>query len=116
METIKKYYKYVLGGILFVSILYLVVYLVTPKPKMSELDNYKLEQLDNKINLIVESQKKLKLQIDTYNKELTKIDLKIDKVKNQKIIVKEYYKEKSEKIDKMSKSQIDSLLHKRYNY
>jgi hypothetical protein len=51
-----------------------------------------------------------------YKKELTKIDSTIAKVRNQKITIKEYYKEKGEEIDKMTKSEIDSLLHKRYNY
>ncbi len=116
METIKKYYKYVLGGVLFIAVLYLVVYLATPKPQMSELDKYKLEQLNNEIHTLVESQKKLDSQIESYKQELTKIDSTIAKVRNQKTIVKEYYKEKGEEIDKMTKSQIDSLLHKRYNY
>ena len=69
METVKKYYKYVLGGILFIGVLYLVVYLATPKPEMSELDKYKLEQLNNEIHLLVESQKKLDSQIESYKKE-----------------------------------------------
>lgn len=116
METIKKYYKYVLGGVLFIAILYLVVYLATPKPEMSELDKYKLEQLNKEIHTLIESQKKLDSQIETYKIELSKIDSTIAKVKNQKITIKEYYKEKGEEIDKMTKSQIDSLLHKRYNY
>jgi len=116
MEFIKKYWKYVVGAILTIGVLYLIVYLATPKPEMSELDKYKLEQLNNEIHLLVESQKKLDSQIESYKKELTKIDSTIAKVRNQKITIKEYYKEKGEEIDKMTKSEIDSLLHKRYNY
>lgn len=116
METIKKYYKYVLGVILGIAVLYLIVYLATPKPKMSELDNYKLDQLNKEINTLIESQKNMDKQIESYKKELSKIDSTIAKVRNQKTIIKEYYKEKGEEIDKMTKSQIDSLFHKRYNY
>jgi septal ring factor EnvC (AmiA/AmiB activator) len=116
MEFIKKYWKYVVGVILTIGVLYLIIYLATPKPKMSELDKYKLEQLDKKINLIIENQKKLDKQIEGYKNELSQIDSTIAKVKNQKIIIKEYYKEQGEKITEMKPSEIDKLFHNRYKY
>jgi len=116
MELIKKYWKYVVGVILTIGVLYLIIYLATPKPEMSELDKYKLEQLDKDINLIIENQKKLDKQIEGYKNELSQIDSTIAKVKNQKIIVKEYYKEQGEKITEMKPSEIDKLFHDRYKY
>jgi len=116
MEFIKKYWKYVVGAILTICVLYLIVYLATPKPEMSELDKYKLEQLDKNINLIIENQKKLDKQIEGYKNELSQIDSTIAKVKNQKIVVKEYYKEQGEKITEMKPSEIDKLFHDRYKY
>jgi septal ring factor EnvC (AmiA/AmiB activator) len=116
MEFIKKYWKYVVGAILTIGVLYLIVYLATPKPEMSELDKYKLEQLDKDINLIIENQKKLDKQIEGYKNELSQIDSTIAKVKNQKIVVKEYYKEQGEKITEMKPSEIDKLFHDRYKY
>ena len=116
MELVKKYWKYVVGVILTIGVLYLIIYLATPKPKMSELDKYKLEQLDKNINLIIENQKKLDKQIEGYKNELSQIDSTIAKVKNQKIIVKEYYKEQGEKITEMKPSEIDKLFHDRYKY
>jgi hypothetical protein len=116
MELIKKYWKYVVGVILTIGVLYLIIYLATPKPEMSELDKYKLEQLDKNINLIIENQKKLDKQIEGYKNELSQIDSTIAKVKNQKIIVKEYYKEQGEKITEMKPSEIDKLFHDRYKY
>jgi len=116
MEFIKKYWKYVVGVILTIGVLYLIIYLATPKPEMSELDKYKLEQLDKNINLIIENQKKLDKQIEGYKNELSQIDSTIAKVKNQKIIVKEYYKEQGEKITEMKPSEIDKLFHDRYKY
>ena len=116
MEFIKKYWKYVVGVILTIGVLYLIIYLATPKPEMSELDKYKLEQLDKNINLIIENQKKLDKQIEGYKNELSQIDSTIAKVKNQKIIVKEYYKEQGEKITDMKPSEIDKLFHDRYKY
>ena len=116
MEFIKKYWKYVVGVILTIGVLYLIVYLATPKPEMSALDKYKLEQLDKDINLIIENQKKLDKQIEGYKNELSQIDSTIAKVKNQKIVVKEYYKEQGEKITEMKPSEIDKLFHDRYKY
>ena len=116
MELVKKYWKYVVGVILTISVLYLIIYLATPKPEMSELDKYKLEQLDKDINLIIENQKKLDKQIEGYKNELSHIDSTIATVKNQKIIVKEYYKEQGEKITEMKPSEIDKLFHDRYKY
>jgi chromosome segregation ATPase len=116
MEFIKKYWKYAVGVILTIGVLYLIVYLATPKPEMSELDKYKLEQLDKDINLIIENQKKLDKQIEGYKNELSHIDSTIATVKNQKTIIKEYYKEQGEKITEMKPSEIDKLFHDRYKY
>ena len=116
MEFIKKYWKYVVGVILTIGVLYLIIYLATPKPEMSELDKYKLEQLDKDINLIIENQKKLDKQIEGYKNELSHIDSTIATVKNQKTIIKEYYKEQGEKITEMKPSEIDKLFHDRYKY
>jgi septal ring factor EnvC (AmiA/AmiB activator) len=116
MEYIKKYYKYVVIGVVGLFVLYGVVYIATPKPGMSELDRYKIDQLNKEINLVIENQKKLDKQIEGYKKELTKIDSTIANVRNQKTIIKEYYKDKGEEIVGMNPSQIDSLFHKRYKY
>jgi len=116
MEYITKYWKYVVAIIIGVVLLYGIVYLATPKPEMSELDKYKLEQLDKDINLIIENQKKLDKQIEGYKKELSHIDSTIAKVQNQKTIIKEYYKEQGEKISDMKPSEIDKLFHDRYKY
>jgi peptidoglycan hydrolase CwlO-like protein len=116
MKLIKKYWKHFVGVVILVGLVVLMVNLFTSKPEMSEMDKYRLEQLDNDINKIIENQKKLDKQIEGYKKELLHIDSTISKVQNQKTIIKEYYKEKGEKIVGMKPTQIDSLFHKRYNY
>ena len=116
MEFIKKYWKLFVGVIGGLFVLYLIIFMLTPKPDMSELDKYKLEQLDKDINLLIENQKKLDKQIEGYKKELSHIDSSIRKVQNQKVIVKEYYKEQGEKISGMKPSEINKLFQERYNY
>jgi septal ring factor EnvC (AmiA/AmiB activator) len=116
IEYIKKYYLHAIGVVCLIGLVYLIVYLLTPEQDMSELDKYKLEQIDKDINLIIENQKKLDKQIEGYKNEISKIDSTISQVKNQKTIVREYYKDLGEKVDKMKKKEIDSFFHTRYNY
>jgi septal ring factor EnvC (AmiA/AmiB activator) len=116
IEYIKKYYLHAIGIVGLIGLVYLIVYLLTPEQDMSELDKYKLEQIDKDINLIIENQKKLDKQIEGYKDEISKIDSTISQVKNQKTIVREYYKDLGEKVDKMKKKEIDSFFHARYNY
>jgi len=116
----KEFLKTNLKDILIVGIglfvIYLLVYLFTPKPQMSELDKYKLEQLNKDIDLILKNQQQLDKTIEGYKSELTKIDSTIAQVRNQKTIIREYYKDKGEEISKMDVAQLDSLFHKRYKY
>ena len=109
-------YKTLLYILFGVGALYLMVLFFTPKTEMSELDKYKLNQLNKDIQDIKNNQIKLDSTINKYEKEISKIDSTIAKVRNQKTIVKEYYKEKGEEITGMKPSQIDSLFHKRYKY
>jgi hypothetical protein len=115
-EFLTANFKYILYVIVGVVGIYWLVYLFTPKPDMSELDKYKLDQLNKDISLIIENQAKLDKQIEEYKSELGKIDSTIAGVRNQKTIIKEYYTNLGEDISKMNPSQIDSFFRKRYNY
>lgn len=115
-NLILKNYKNILYVVVGIGLVYLMVLIFTPKPEMSELDKYKLDQLNKDINEIKNNQIKLDSTITRYEKEISKIDSTIAMVRNQKTIIKEYYKEKGEQINGMKPSQIDSLFHKRYNY
>jgi len=116
MEFLRKYYIHFLVGLGIVGLLYLLLYIFTPEPQQSELDKYKIEQLNKQIDKILENQKKLDLQIQEYKKEISKIDSTIADVQNQKVIVKEYYKDLGEEIKKMKRNEIDSFFYKRYKF
>lgn len=109
-------YKNLIYLLIGVGLVYVLVLLFTPKPEMSELDRYKLDQLNKDIEIIKNNQLKLDKTIKSYENEISKIDSTIATVRNQKTIVREYYKEKGEEITGMKPSQIDSLFHKRYKY
>jgi septal ring factor EnvC (AmiA/AmiB activator) len=117
MKTyIEKYWKYAVGVVLFFTILYLVVYLGTPKPKMSELDKYKIDQLNKKIEDLKNLQKSLNDSLNVYQQKIDKIDDKISNIKIEKKEINNFYTQKKEEIKSADKKQIDRLLRKRYNY
>ena len=99
-----------------VGLLYLIVYLVTPKPQMSELDKYKLEQIDKHIKQLKKMQENLNDSLNVYEKKINEIDFKISHIKVERKEVNNYYTQKKEDIKNADKRQIDSLLRKRYNF
>ena len=100
-------------GVIFV---YLLVRVFTPTKDMSELNKYKLEQIDKKIKDIEILQKNLNDSISSYQKQIKGIDDKISKIKIERKEINNYYTIKEEEIKKASKSKIDSLLRTRYNF
>ena len=116
MELIKKYWKHVVGVILSIGVLYGVIYLATPKPQMSELDKYKLEQLDQNIQKLQKLQQSLNDSLTAYQHKIDEIDDKIGKIKVERKEVNNFYTQKKEEIKNADKKQVDSLLRARYNF
>jgi peptidoglycan hydrolase CwlO-like protein len=100
-------------GVIFV---YLLVRVFTPTPDMSELNKYKLEQLDKHINEMKTLQKSLSDSIQVYQHKIDEIDDKISHIKVEKKEVNNFYTQKREEIKNADKKQIDSLLRSRYNF
>lgn len=100
-------------GVIFV---YLLVRVFTPTPDMSELNKYKLEQIDKHINEMKQLQKSLGDSIQAYEKKIDEIDNKISHIKVEKKEVNNFYTQKKEEIKNADKQQIDSLLRQRYNF
>jgi peptidoglycan hydrolase CwlO-like protein len=100
-------------GIIFV---YLLVRVFTPIPVHSELNQYKLQQIDEKIKNIEKLQKDLKDSIKIYRIQIKEIDGKISKIKIQRNEINNYYTIKEDEIKSADKRKIDSLFKKRYNF
>jgi predicted nucleic acid-binding Zn-ribbon protein len=83
---------------------------------MSELNKYKLEQIDKDINEVKILQKKLNDSIQVYQNKINKIDDKISQIKIEKKEINNFYIQKKEEIKNADKKQIDSLLRSRYNF
>ena len=100
-------------GVIFV---YLLVRVFTPVKDMSELNKYKLEQIDNRTKEIKKLQKDLRDSINLYQRKVSEIDGKISKIKIERTEINNYYTIKEQEIKNADKKKIDSLLRKRYNY
>lgn len=111
-----KNWKNIVLGVLGVIFIYLLVRVLTPTPDMTELNKYKLEQIDIHIKEMKDLQKSLNDSIQSYQDKIDKIDERISKIKVEKKEVNNYYTQKKEEIKNADKKQIDSLLRSRYNF
>ena len=91
MNYIKKYWKHFVAIILAIVLLYGIVYLATPKPQMSELDKYKLEQLDQNIQKLQKLQQSLNDSLNVYQKKIDQIDERIGNIKVERKEVNNLY-------------------------
>jgi peptidoglycan hydrolase CwlO-like protein len=115
-EFLIKNWKNIILGLLGIIFIYLLVRVFTPTPDMSELNKYKLEQIDKHINEMKELQKNLSDSIQVYQHKIDEIDDKISHIKVEKKEVNNFYTQKREEIKNADKKQIDSLLRSRYNF
>lgn len=109
-----KYYKEIIIFLICLFVLYWVIYFTTPKNKMPEVDKYKIELIDNKLDEITKSQKKLDSCINVLNKELIGLNKNISTIKKEKLIVKKVYDEKINRVDGLNDAQLDSFFTNRY--
>jgi peptidoglycan hydrolase CwlO-like protein len=115
-EFLIKNWKNIILGVLGIIFIYLLVRVFTPTPDMSEVNKYKLEQIDKHINEMKALQKSLGDSIQVYQHKIDKIDDKISHIKVEKKEVNNFYTQKREEIKNADKKQIDSLLRSRYNF
>jgi septal ring factor EnvC (AmiA/AmiB activator) len=115
-EFFIKYFREILMVVLITTVIFLLVRIFTPAPDKSELLKYKLEQLDQNINKMKQLQLQLNDSISSYKNEIKKIDENISKIKSEKTTINNFYEEKKEKIEGMSKKEIDSSFKQRYKY
>jgi peptidoglycan hydrolase CwlO-like protein len=100
-------------GVIFV---YLLIRVFTPIPVHSDLNKYKLEQIEIKLKNLEKLQKDIKDSIFLYRKKVEEIDQKISKIKIERNEINNYYTIKEKEIKNANKSKIDSLFRKRYNF
>ena len=113
---IKKNYKWILQLIFGVFVLYWLIFFLTPKIRMSEIEKSQMDSLNVLIKSIHNSQAKLDSSISEYGKEIDLVEDRIQKIKSERTIIKEIYHEEIGRVSNYSDSQLDSFFTKRYGY
>jgi hypothetical protein len=115
-EYVNKYGKtalYVIGGLI---VMYLMIYVFTPKQEIPLEYKHALDSLNRLSTDLLTKQKELEKVIGQHELELHSLDDKIGNIKEKTTIVREYYHEISGKAGKFTPTQVDSFFKARYNY
>jgi hypothetical protein len=113
---LNNYIEFILKLVISFFVLYWFLYFLTPKTKLSEEDKEKIEVLDKKIDEILKTQKKLDSIIINYESNIDSVNVKISKIKQQKLIIREIYHEEINRVAQYNDAAIDSFLTSRYGY
>lgn len=116
IEANQKLVKYVCITLLGLFIMYYMILLFTPKPQMpTDLKN-QIDSLTNVNKILIERQKQTDSLIKIYETKIESVDAKIDNIKEKTTIIREYYHEVGQKVDKYTPTQVDSFFKARYKY
>lgn len=116
LDFIHKNYKWILQIIFGVFVLYWLIFFLTPKIRMSEIEKSQMDSLNVLIKSIHNSQAKLDSSISEYGKEIDLVEDRIQKIKSEKTIIKEIYHEEIDRVSSYNDRQLDSFFTKRYGY
>lgn len=115
-EFLIKNYKEILLIIFSCTIVFILTKLYSQTTDNSKLVKYKLEQLDTKILELNKRQIELDKLIQTYRKDISKIDSTISNIRVEKKTINNFYDKKSNMIKTANAKQVDSLFKDRYKY
>ena len=90
------------------------------KPSAStKIDNSYKKDIDSLTKVIENVEKKQEIlyqEIKNLNDDISKTDVRISNIKQQKTIVKQIYHEKTNAVDTYNDTELDSIFAKRYYY
>jgi exonuclease VII small subunit len=91
LDFVKKNYKWMIQIVFGLFLFYWLIFFLTPKIRMSEIERNQMDSLNTIIKSIHENQLKLDSSIGIYNKEIELIDDRLQKIKSERTIIKEIY-------------------------
>jgi predicted PurR-regulated permease PerM len=109
-----KDYKILFLLIISLFIVYWLIFVLTPKTKISIDNQNKIDSLNILILNIQKSQEILDNKIDLIDSDINKVDKDIKNIKDQKTIVKENYHEKIINVVNFTETELDSFFTNRY--
>ena len=104
---------YVIGGLI---VMYLMIYVFTPKPEMPVEYKQAIDSLSKANKLLIEKQQELEEAIGTYEIELHSINSDVNALEDKKTEINNYYGEMNKKATEYTPTQVDSFFKARYFY
>jgi len=115
-EFVINNFQFIIQSIGTILLIVLLIRSCSPIEDRSELLQYKLDQLDTKIEDLNKQQKMLNDSIIGYKKDILKIDSTISKIKTDRKTINNYYEVQRDIILGYTAKQIDSALRIKYKY
>lgn len=112
----KSKWRYILYGIGGLLVLYVSIYLFTPKAQMPTEYKAIIDSLTVANKELEAKQLQIDSSIQVYETEVRAIDFQVDHIKEKTTIIREYYHEQSAAASTYNSTQIDSFFKVRYNY
>ena len=104
--------------VILLAIIYIIWFLVKPNAS-TKIDNSYKKDIDSITKVIQNVEKKQEIlyqEIKNLNDDISKTDVRISNIKQQKTIVKQIYHEKINAVDTYNDAELDSIFAKRYYY
>lgn len=115
-ELLNKYKKKALYTIIGFVVLYILIYILTPKPVMPAEYRAAIDSLTKANKVLMDNQKRLDDAINHYQTKVEKLDSAIHVIKEKTTIIKEFHHEIIERVKHYNATQVDSFFKTRYNY
>ena len=115
-EFIVNNFQFIIQSVGTILLIVLLIRACSPTEDRSELLQYKLDQIDTKIEDLNKQQKILNDSITGYKKDILKIDSTISKIKTDRKTINNYYEVQRDIILSYTAKQIDSALRIKYKY
>jgi hypothetical protein len=115
-EFIVNNFQFIIQSVGTILLIVLLIRACSPVEDRSELLQYKLDQIDTKIEDLNKQQKILNDSIIGYKKDILKIDSTISKIKTDRKTINNYYEVQRDIILGYTAKQIDSALRIKYKY
>ena len=115
-EYVSKYGKtalYVVGGLI---LMYLMIYVFTPKSELPLEYKHALDSLNRANAELIAKQKQIDSTISAYKNQIDSLDLAIGNIDVKKTEIHNHYQILGDKANKYNTAQVDSFFKARYNY
>lgn len=109
-----KHLKTILTVIFAIVVLYWMFFIMTPNSKLAEETYKKIDSLNHNIDSLETMNRQLDSVLINYTSQIGEIDKSIDRIKNEKTIIKEIYHETINNVDNYNGNQLDSFFTNRY--